>query len=196
MTESPVEALRALDRLYERLRDWEAQSQVLTARVAAESTVEDGAPVDALYRLAALDLRTSAKASQGIKLLSSAIDREPDFDRAEQILRAAADVHRDSVELLDLYEYVGRQPGRERALIDALTRRGDSASTDLARWREAAEIALSLSDTAKAEQLLQRDPDPGRSARRDGSDRRAHRQQRGDARVGTRHARAAGARRG
>ncbi len=156
MGKSPAEALRALDRIYERLRDWEAQSHVLAARVAVESTIDDGAPVDALYRLAALDLRSPAKAVQGAKLLSDALDREADYDRAETILRAAADLHRDVAEVLDLYEYVGRQPGREKALVDALTRRGDVAGTDLRPWREAAEIALSLDDTPKAEQLLQK----------------------------------------
>jgi tetratricopeptide (TPR) repeat protein len=156
MSANPVEALRALDRLYERLRDWEAQSQVLAARVAAESTAADGAPVDALYRLAALDLRSPAKASQGAKLLADALDREGDFDRAEGILRAAAEVHRDVDEVLDLYEYVGRQPGRERALVDALSRRGDVSGNDLGPWREASEVALSIGDTPRAEQLLQK----------------------------------------
>ena len=154
MGKNPVQALRALDRIYERLRDWEAQSLVLAARVAVESTIDDGAPVDALYRLAALDLRSPAKAKQGAKLLASALDREADYDRAEGILRAAAELHRDVEEVLDLYEYVGRQPGREKALVDALTRRGDVAGVSLLPWREAAEIALSLDDTAKAEQLL------------------------------------------
>ena len=157
MSENPVEALRALDRLYERLRDWEAQSQVLAARVAAESTVEDGAPVDALYRLGGA---RSAQPGQGEPGGPSCSPTRSTARQTTIAPRGSCGPPRrstaTSTRCSTCTSTSGRQPGRERALIDALSRRGEVSGTDLGPWREATEVALSLGDTPRAEQLLQK----------------------------------------
>ncbi|HEX3344683.1 MAG TPA: hypothetical protein VHS09_08935, partial [Polyangiaceae bacterium] len=58
--------------------------------------------------------------------------------------------------LLELYEHVGRQPGHERALFQALELRSRLPNGDLGTVREAVEIAVRIGDPAMAESLLER----------------------------------------
>jgi tetratricopeptide (TPR) repeat protein len=151
------EVLRALDHVYERLQDVDRQARVLAIRVEVEA-MEGGprAASDAIYRLAALRLAAIGTLDDGVEMMQTAIDLDPQLDRAEDALRRAVELGPTHRRLLDLYEHVGRQPGHERALFHALELRSRLPNGDVATVREAVEIAVRIGDPALAESLLER----------------------------------------
>jgi tetratricopeptide (TPR) repeat protein len=151
------DVLRALDAVYERLGDTDAQGRVLARRFELESKGGDPKSAsDALYRLAALRLASAQTIEEGCDLLAKALERDADLDRAEASLRAAAEIAPKNTRVLALYEEVGRSPGHERALVDALTRRADLPGYSADSMREAIEVARGIGDDALAESLLTR----------------------------------------
>jgi golgin subfamily B member 1 len=149
--------LRALDGVYERLGDAEKQARVLAMRVEAES-LEGGprAACDAIYRLAVLRLASRHTLDEGAEMMRTAVALDPQLDRAEQALRRALELDPAHLRLLDLYEHVGRQPGHERTLVDALRLRAQLPGGDFGTVREAVEVAMRIGDVALAESLLER----------------------------------------
>ena len=150
------DVLSALDLVYERLGDTAAQDRVLSIRVERLQRAGSPAASDAVYRLAALRLLSPATIDQGCELLSSALDKDPQLDRAEAALRRAVELAPSHERTLALYESVGRSPGHERALVDALTRRAELPGGTGAELREAVEVARSIGDATLAESLLTR----------------------------------------
>jgi tetratricopeptide (TPR) repeat protein len=151
------ELLRSLDRLFERLGDHNKQARVLAMRVEVEATGGGrDAANDATYRLAALRLASKDAFDQGVAMLGAALDAEPDFDRARGILEKAVSIDAAHPGLIDLYERVGRQPGQERALVDALRLRCALPGTGVETVREAVEVAARLGDADLARSLLGR----------------------------------------
>src|SRR5439155_11932896 len=151
------DVLRALDRIYERLGDVAAQARVLAKRIDIESmSSAAGVTTDALYRLARLKLLDAKSLDEGCDLLESALKVAPDYPRAQAVLEAAATMHPKSERLVDIYERVGRTPGREQALVAALTLRAELPGNGPEPLREAVEIARALGDVALAETLLRR----------------------------------------
>ncbi len=153
---SSSDVLRALDGVYETLGDFDKQARILALRAELDA-VESGprAAGDATYRLAALRLASTGGCDEGVALLRRALEMDPDLDRAEQIARAALERHASHGPLLDLYEHIGRQPGHERALVDALRLRARLPGAEGVAVRAAVEAALGLGDTALAESLLE-----------------------------------------
>jgi tetratricopeptide (TPR) repeat protein len=151
------ELLRALDGVYGRLGDVEKQARVLTLYVEAQ-TLAGGprAASDAVYRLAALRLASRETLDQGAEMMRGALDVDPQYDRAVDTLRRALGVDPTHLASLELYERVGRQPGQERALVDALRLRAQLPGGDVATVREAVDVATRIGDTALAESLLER----------------------------------------
>ena len=151
------EVLRALDHVYERLQDVDRQARVLAMRVEVEA-MEGGprAASDAIYRLAALRLASADTLDDGVEMMQTALDLDPQLDRAEQALTRAVELGPTHRRLLDLYEHVGRQPGHERALFHALELRSRLPHGDVGTVREAVEIAVRIGDPALAESLLER----------------------------------------
>ncbi|MGD0528965.1 MAG: tetratricopeptide repeat protein, partial [Polyangiaceae bacterium] len=149
--------LRALDHVYERLGDVDRQGRVLAMRIEVEA-MEGGprAASDAIYRLAALRLASAETLDDGVEMMTTAIDLDPQLDRAEEALRRAVELGPRHRRLLDLYEHLGRQPGHERALFHALELRSRLPKSDVATIREAEEIAVRIGDPALAESLLER----------------------------------------
>jgi tetratricopeptide (TPR) repeat protein len=147
--------LRALDGVYGRLGDAQKQARVLSLYVEAQ-TREGGpsAASDATYRLAALRLASRETLDDGAEMLRGALDVDPQYDRAVEILRRGLALYPDHRPLIDLYERVGRQPGHERALVDALTLRASLPGGDVATVREAVDVAMRIGDTGLAETLL------------------------------------------
>ncbi len=152
-----AELLRALDSLYGRLGDVDKQARVLSLYVEAQ-TREGGASAasDATYRLAALRLASKETLDEGAEMLRGALDVDPQYDRAVEILRRALALYPGHRLLIDLYERVGREPGYERALVDALTLRASLPGGDAATVREAVDVAMRIGDAALAESLLAR----------------------------------------
>ncbi len=158
--------LEALDRIYERLGDDAGQARILGARVALDIE-QGGASSDALYRLAKLRFK-AGDVDAACDAFEQAFDGDTDADRAEALLRSAADAHPTSGRILDIYERLSRAPSRERSLVDALVRRWTLEDGDTAPMREAVELAERLEDRDLVESLLRRylegsqDDKPGR----------------------------------
>ncbi len=147
---SANETLEALDRLYERLGDDAGQARTLAARIALGKESSD-----ALYRLAQLRYKSKVTVDDACDALEEALEREPLLDRAESILRQAAEAHPSEERVLALYERIGRQ-GYPRALVDALTKRWSMELGEAYVLREAIETAKSLPDMDLAEFWLRR----------------------------------------
>jgi len=151
------EVLRALDRLYGQLGDAEKQADVLAILVEAE-TVAGGprAASDASYRLAALRLGSPETFEAGVEMIERTLETDPELERIGDLLRQAVATDPTHGRLLDLYERVGRRPGQERTLVDALRLRSELPGSDAATVREGMEVAMRLGDGALAEALLTR----------------------------------------
>jgi len=147
---SANETLEALDRLYERLGDDAGQARTLAARIALGKESSD-----ALYRLAQLRYKSKITVDDACDALEEALEREPILDRAESILRHAAEAHPTEERVLALYERIGRQ-GYPRALVDALTKRWSMDLGEAYVLREAIETAKGLPDLDLAEFWLRR----------------------------------------
>lgn len=147
---SSNETLEALDRLYERLGDDAGQARTLAARIALGKESSD-----ALYRLAQLRYKSKVTVDDACDALEEALEREPLLDRAETILRQAAEAHPSEERVLALYERIGRQ-GYPRALVDALTKRWSMELGEAYVLREAVETAKGLPDLDLAEFWLRR----------------------------------------
>jgi len=155
MSKQALLAIRALDPVYARLGRTEDRARLLAQRVEIESVDDDPkAAADARYRLAELHLATAEGALEGGLLITQALELDHDLDRAEATVRGGMVRHGGDEGLLDLFERIGRNPGHESALLDALELRSElaSASPDVAR--EAATVAKQSGHTDRAEALL------------------------------------------
>jgi tetratricopeptide (TPR) repeat protein len=149
------DVLRALDRVYERLGDTTAQARVLAKRIDIDSMSSDApATTDALFRLATLKLLKAETLDEGCDLLLSALAIAPELGRAEAALKAATEAHPREKRLIEIYEKIGRAPGHERALVDALTLRWQLPGGTPEPLREAVQVARGLGDLRMAQSLL------------------------------------------
>jgi golgin subfamily B member 1 len=149
--------LRALDQVYERLGDHEAQGRILARRAQIESVTDDPeAAADALYRLATVRLSSEETVDEGALLLENAFQSSPDAGRTETILETATRRYPRQEKLISLYERVGRTPGHERALVEALALRSTFEGGSAEPIREAVRVSKELADPALAESLLRR----------------------------------------
>jgi tetratricopeptide (TPR) repeat protein len=164
--------LRSLDRVYQRLGDIENEARILAMRAEAE-THESGrrAAAGALFRLASLRLASAETLDEGAAMLAAALDVEPQLDVAEQALRGALAIDPARPQLLDLYERIGREPGYQRALVDALRLRAELPGAGLDAFRAAVDAAAESGDTLLAQSLLERFVDEGRGPERSGEER-------------------------
>jgi tetratricopeptide (TPR) repeat protein len=151
------QVLKSLDRVYEQLGDADNQARILAMRAEVDAQAEGPkAAADSTYRLAALRLSSRPTFDVGVELLRRALDLDPQLERAEDILRQALAVDPGDAGLLELYEHVGRQPGHERTLIDALRLRAKMPGSDVSTVREAVDLAVRIGDPSLAESLLER----------------------------------------
>ncbi len=151
------EVLGALDRVYERLGDEGQRARILAMRIEAE-TAQGGprAAIDAIYRLAGLRLASESTLDEGAQMLENALDLEPRLDLAEEALRRASAIDPTNLKLIALLERVGREPGHERALVEALQLRSRLPGADIDTVREAVEMAMRIAQPGIAESLLER----------------------------------------
>lgn len=147
--------LAALDLAYERLGDYGAQARVLGVRVALDT--EDSSPSsDVLYRLVQLLFRGN-DVDAACNAFEQAFAADADSDRAQPLMRVAAEAHPASERVVDILERLARESGRPRELVDALVRRWALPTSSTAPMREAVEIAsVELSDRDLTESLLRR----------------------------------------
>ena len=147
-------------------------ARVLAMRVAAETRAGGAtAATEALYRLASLRLASASTLDAGADFLRQALDVEPRLEVAERALRGALALHGGHARLLDLYEEVGRHPGRESALCpDALRMRAELPGAPVAAVRAAVAAATRAGDMSLAEALLARFVEGSASADRTSGD--------------------------
>ena len=159
------EVLRSLDHVYEQLHEPGKQARVLALRAEVDAREEGPrAAADATYRLATLRLATRETMDDGCATLRRALDLDPQLERAEEILRRALDLDPSHAMLVELYEHVGRQPGHERTLVEALGLRARLPGGDIETVREAVEVAVRIGEAQLAEKLLERFVDGEQSA--------------------------------
>jgi tetratricopeptide (TPR) repeat protein len=154
MGERLLDTWRAMERLSGVVGDRAGQARALRKLVEATDGLPPEDQTEALYRLAELEIESDDTREQGANTLSWALDRDPQFERAAELLRRAAASGDSSV--LGLYERVARQSGRAPLLLDALERLSVQPDTSIDALREAVEIAMSLGEGDRAEALLHR----------------------------------------
>ncbi len=147
---------------------WRAQAKVAGTRGDAERQVEllqrlanlgaDQAETraDARFRMAEVHLADAETIDEGIADLTAALEDDPRWGRAALILGHACDTHRDNDALLDLYERVARRSDDPKVLLHCLERRLQQPEAGLERAREAVDLALSLEQWQRAEDLMLR----------------------------------------
>ena len=149
--------LRSLDGVLERLGDAGKRARVLEMRIEIDTqTSGRKSATDAMYRLASIRLASRDTFDHGVDMMREALDLDPRLDIAGDALRAAVALDAAHPGVLALYEQVGRQPGHERILVDALRARAELPGADAETVREAVEIAVRLGERAQAESLLER----------------------------------------
>ena len=132
------ERAQALDRLQRFVRD--------------EVTPQGQA--EALFRLAEAELQDPATRVRGLASLLAAVERRPDMERALALVQGAGVTDEELAGVLPLYERAARQTGNDRQLLDALTRRAQTAAATPASIREGYDLATALHDDARADALL------------------------------------------
>ncbi|HVW30751.1 MAG TPA: tetratricopeptide repeat protein [Polyangiaceae bacterium] len=111
---------------------------------------------EAYYRLAEIELSTTATREQGAARLDTALDRAPDYDRAFRLLRDAVRGGVYTPKLVRVYDRVARASGDDAVLLDALSLRAGLPDATLELLQEATDLAHKLGDTAKIGGLLER----------------------------------------
>jgi tetratricopeptide (TPR) repeat protein len=150
-----AEARTALARVAAGLGDAKEEARVLELLVEEE---HGDATTDGLYRLAALRVAASGDSALDAALdtLDRALARQPRWDVAGAVLRAAAERAPGDERVLSAYERVARQAGDRGLLLDYLERRAALPTGSLDEVREGAAVAVELGLRDRAEALLQR----------------------------------------
>jgi len=108
------------------------------------------------FMLAELQLRSADTRLMGLETLSSALDKKPDFSRAQAIVQAAQVPEDELPRVMPLYERVARASGDDHMLLDFLERRAASKDATQTEVSEAVELALAMGEGQHAEKLLER----------------------------------------
>jgi tetratricopeptide (TPR) repeat protein len=152
----PIPVWRAIARAGAAVGDAGEQIRVLRQLVfAGELAGDAAAQTEDIYGLAELELASSSDQVQGLSSLEWALGREPRYDRAGRMLRAAATAGGDA-SVLSAYERVARSSGDQGMLLDALERAAQAGTAGMDVVREAVELAAGAGDERRAEALLTR----------------------------------------
>jgi lipopolysaccharide biosynthesis regulator YciM len=159
----PTRAWLALARLEDGAGDLREQTRVLEALVEAES-VPQVDRVDALYRLAAIELGEDGDAEAGVSNLRRAFSLDPRYDQAGELLASAAHREPTAQGVMAFYEEVARGSGDEGSVLDFLSLRATLADATLAQVREGVERASAADDVERLEAFLARAVEIARAA--------------------------------
>ena len=155
MGEGGVELWRAIEKIYRTLGNRDGEMRVLTQLANADGDDPPaGERTDAIYRRAELQLVADDTRGAGIDSLSWAVDREPRYEVALELLEHAAAQAPNDDALLGLYDRVARAAGDDAALLRMLERRSVRPDATIDTYREAVEVALRLGENAREEALL------------------------------------------
>ncbi len=153
------DVLRALDRAYSASPGsaTAALRAVLARRSEPDGPEDDhDQRVDALYRLADLDLQRDESRDEGRAALERALDVDARYDRAATMLAAACASAPNDAALVALFEQVARSSGNDHSLLDALDRSTALADASQELLREAVDVAQRVGDADRERALLKR----------------------------------------
>lgn len=157
-----VDVLRAQARVAGLRGDEEEQLRILNHLASlGEDQVETRA--DALYRMAEVQLAAADSLDNGLESLRKALADHPKLERACNVLRRATEQNPGHDGLLDAYEHVARDSGDDRILIDYFERRAAHRAATTDHVREAVMKALDMAEHDRAERLMQRAVEIGRT---------------------------------
>lgn len=108
---------------------------------------------EALYRLAELAIGDEVTRGEGVEMLTWAIDRDAQLDRALGLLRGVSETDE---RVATLQERVARASGDPGLLLEAIERLATAENPSLDIVREGAELAIKAGESARAEALLRR----------------------------------------
>ncbi|MCB9627707.1 MAG: tetratricopeptide repeat protein [Sandaracinaceae bacterium] len=151
----PTRAWLALARLEDGAGDLREQTRVLEALVEAES-VPQVDRVDALYRLAAIELGADGDVEAGVANLRKAFSLDPRYDQAGELLADVARRDPSVASVMAFYEEVARGSGDESSVLDFLSLRSTRPDATLPQVREGVERAASANDIERMEAFLAR----------------------------------------
>ncbi len=150
--ERQIDAWKAMGRVSAAVGDRVTQARVLRKLLESADGLPPEDQTEATYRLAELELSQADTREQGTSTLQWALERDPQFERAAEMLKRAAESGDATV--LALYERVARSSGQTAMLLDALERLSALPETPLDVFREAVELATSTGESARSEALL------------------------------------------
>jgi tetratricopeptide (TPR) repeat protein len=151
------ELLEALDRLYTRLHDAQALSEVLERRVVGESS--EATQADLHYRLAVLQLRDFEEPARALGSLRMALERAPEHEAAAEELEKLTDQRDLFEEAAEVLESVYRSRSATDRLAGLYEKRVGFAETPGERIDMRRSLARVLEedchDAASAQRVLQ-----------------------------------------
>ncbi|MDX2023481.1 MAG: tetratricopeptide repeat protein [Deltaproteobacteria bacterium] len=152
-----LEVLVAIARVAASRKDKAEESRALRELAKlAETTTAPSEQAEISFKLAELQLRSAQTRLIGLETLSAALDKSPDFARAQAIVQAAQVPEDELPRVMPLYERVARASGDDHMLLDFLERRAAGKEVTQQEVSEAVELALSMGESARAERLLER----------------------------------------
>ncbi len=145
-----VDVWRALAHVAGARGQHDRQLEILTQ--LAELGAEDSdTRIDALYRLAEVQIATLEHVAEGVEALRSALDNATNYARAEILLRAGAQRHPDHEGLFELFESVARRSGADRFLLHFIECSVARPNASPALAREGVEIIKRLAAVVEQE---------------------------------------------
>jgi tetratricopeptide (TPR) repeat protein len=140
------ELLASLDRLYLRLGDYKALTDILERRISVAG--DDRTEADLYHRLAVIQIDQFHERAQGLGRLRMALERAIDHDAARQALEKLAEDRELFEEAAEVLEGVYRARGDNAALTQLHERRIGFATSASDRVRMRLDLARLLEDRA------------------------------------------------
>lgn len=135
--------------------DDEAERAVQSSiRADANASADDR--IEALYRIAEIDLAHPDRRRDAIAALRTAVDEDGRASRAAAMLRRVAEEGGLDADGFRAYEELARGAGDPMALLDYLLCKAERPDATMAEVREAVDKALALGQASRARELLLR----------------------------------------
>jgi len=158
-------AWKALARAASTLGDTDEELRVLTQLVSSGEEVATPAErVDAMFRLAEVQLERDEHRDAGVETMTQALDYEPRNSIAAGVLKMTSDGAPEHTGVLRVYERVARGSGEPLYLLDFFEKRAKKEDATLGEVREGVELATEHEAADRAENLLERAAEIARGA--------------------------------
>ncbi len=154
---TPETTFKALKRIHEQTGDMHGLTLALERFIDHSDDVADDELVkSAMYRLSEIELCSAAGRDKGVARLSTALERDGDFERGVTILVTAVEVVAPTEGMLELLQELARKTDDRDALALALFHSAMGQAPTLELLEEAVELARAGSDREKHGLLLRR----------------------------------------